>query len=148
MARELAAAERVYAGGSQARGVGKGAVAASIDHGEMTTAERPNALAEGRVRHLGAKTFVLDGSEWVDTAYDRAECGPILIGWGGERFFKLLGLCDEMPVWLSLGRCMVVMWDGQAYRVSDRLGDGTASLEGHSEAFVSEWFLAWASQSG
>lgn len=146
VARELAAAERVYAGGSQARGVGKGAVAASIDHGEMITADRTEALSGDRVRQVGAKTFVLDGSEWVDTAYDRAVCDPILVSWGGERFFELLDLCDEMPVWLSLGRCMILMWDGEAYRIGDRLGEGTASLEGHSEAFVSDWFLAWASQ--
>jgi len=143
-ARELAAAERAYAVGSQARGVGKPAVAASMDHGAMAGAERAEALSEDKVRQVGAKTFVLDGTEWVDTAYDPVACELIPVSWYSDRFFEVLALCDEMPVWLALGRNIIVVWDGQAYRIGDGLGDDSARSDDASGAFVSEWFLAWA----
>jgi len=145
VARELAAAERLHADGSLSRGVGKAAVAASVDHGGMIQAERASVVSGGRIRQVGAKTFVLDDDEWVDTAYEKGVREPVLVRWGSERFFELIGLCDEMPVWLSVGRNILVMWDGQGYRIGDGLGDGAAATAGPSELFVSAWFVAWAS---
>ena len=147
--QELAAAQASFAGDEQVRGVGKSAVAASQAQNAMATAGRADTERNESLRWVGAKTFLREGQAWVDTAYDPRDMSLEKVAWGSEAFFSLLARCTEMPRWLALGREVIVVWDGVAYRVTEPgLGDGVSEptagvAAGQDGRFVSDWFIAW-----
>lgn len=76
------------------------------------------------IRHVGERTFVLDGKRWVDSLWDgKSETRKIEAF--GDEYFELLKERPELARCLALGDRVVVVLDGQAYEVlPPQGGDG------------------------
>ena len=127
------AAEKYMATPSPAA-VGAPAVEMAEGEAEMRSADSAapasgygDAEGEGgtvrRLRHAGAKTFVLQDGIWTDTAFDAGRMVVREIAFGSEAYFELLA---EQPAWgayLALGERVVFVGDDgdglTAYRIGE-----------------------------
>ena len=81
-----------------------------------------------RVRVLGAKTFLLQGGVWTDTAYDAAKHPPVVTVQAlSDAHFALLRAIPGLAAYTSLGDVLVVLDNGKALRVSRTAGVKTLS---------------------
>ncbi len=133
---------------------GAAAVDRAAAEGEMSAAEAPMALptrtvadesgqmiVQTAVRAAGSRTFFLRGGVWVDSAFD-GESEPRVIDFASDAYFDLLSDRPELGEALALGGELVIVIDGEAYRVtSGEAGEpvqpivpGGASSSGADEA--------------
>ncbi|MFQ5856040.1 MAG: VIT domain-containing protein [Anaerolineae bacterium] len=112
---------------------GQAAVEKAQDMLGLESAQRAPALpmpveapaGEGRalqvIRTIGAKTFVLRGEVWTDTAFDPTQLTTTKIDFGSERYFELLAEHPEWGPYFAAGRRVIVTLDGKAYEI---VGEG------------------------
>ena len=71
-------------------------------------------------RTLAGKTFYLRGEAWVDGDYEMADKGSIKelnLGYLSPEYFEVLGREPGLSRYLSLGKRLVILWQGTAYRI-------------------------------
>jgi len=75
-------------------------------------------IAQNPVRTAGQWTFFLRGGVWVDSTFD-ATTEPENIPFASDAYFDLLSANPELGAALALGEEMIVVVDGQAYRITN-----------------------------
>lgn len=79
--------------------------------------EGGQAVAQAPVQSASNRTFFLRGGVWVDSAYD-GEREPQVIPFASEAYFDLLTDRPELGQALALGDELLLVIDGDAYRVT------------------------------
>ncbi len=116
---------------------GAAAVDRAAVEGSLSAAEAPlpmatmvvsgdsgQAVAQVPVQSASRRTFFLRGGVWVDSIYD-GESEPRVIPFASDAYFDLLNNQPELGEALALGEEIIVVIDGDAYRVTAQ-GDGAA----------------------
>ena len=113
---------------------GEAAVRSSIQTNEMREAETVDEAADAAsgLRNVAGKTFQqrgtvadADGVEqplWVDVDYDAESMGELdeldKIVFGSDAYFDLLNEDEFEAEWLSIGTELVIVLDGEAFRIT------------------------------
>ncbi|HRN69003.1 MAG TPA: VIT domain-containing protein [Promineifilum sp.] len=90
----------------------------------VVSGDRGQTVAQALVQSAGRRTFFLRSGVWVDSAYD-GESVPQVIPFASDAYFNLLDNRPDLGEALALGEEIIVVIDGDAYRVSAQ-GDYTA----------------------
>jgi Ca-activated chloride channel family protein len=69
------------------------------------------------VKYVGDKTFVLQDSIWIDTAYDVDKMTTTRISFGSDNYFELLAARPEWGKYFALGTHVIAVLEGTAYEV-------------------------------
>ncbi len=99
---------------------GQEAVEKAADQGAMAGAEVPAAAsveAANVVRRVGARTFVLSGDQWVDTAFDPQLMETVKVPFLSEDYFALVKARSELAAGFALGTRVIAISQGVAYEV-------------------------------
>lgn len=96
---------------------GAAAVERAVAEKDLQASEQAAAPTVQQVRQVGAKTFLLQGDVWLDTAFDSSRMQAEAIAFGSDRYFQLLARHADIGRYLALGDRLVVVLDGQAYAV-------------------------------
>ncbi len=99
---------------------GQQAVQKAMDQGAMAATEAPVALPEEAaevVKLVGARTFVLSGDTWVDTAFDPGTMVTQKVAFLSDDYFSLSQSRSEIAAAFALGEHVIVVFDGVAYEV-------------------------------
>lgn len=99
---------------------GQAAVEKAADQASMAAAEAPapqTGEAVNRVRQAGARTFVLAGEQWIDTAFDPEQMETIKVAFLSDDYFALVDAHPELAAAFALGRSVIALADGAAYEV-------------------------------
>jgi hypothetical protein len=99
---------------------GQAAVQKAADQASLAGAEAPaeqSAQAAGRVRQVGARAFVLSGSQWIDTAFDPEQMETIKVAFLSEDYFALAERYPELAAAFALGQLVIAFADGKAYEI-------------------------------
>lgn len=118
--------EMVAATEAPAPAMGAGAVEKSMAAQELKEADvlsRPAAGDQQELRHVADKVFVLRDGIWTDTSFDPSRMSTIDVQFGSPAYFELLSRYPASGRYLAVGREVVVVLDGSAYRVA---GEGNA----------------------
>jgi hypothetical protein len=75
------------------------------------------AEAAGRVRQVGARSFVLSGDQWIDTAFDPDRMETVKVAFLSEDYFTLAERSPELAAAFALGPAVIALADGVAYQV-------------------------------
>jgi hypothetical protein len=85
------------------------------------------------MRHVGAKTFVLQRGVWIDTVFNPDTMATEQIGFGSEAYFDLLAARPGWGDYLALGERVIFVVDeagvGTAYEIVAE-DEGTAGPSG------------------
>jgi hypothetical protein len=90
------------------------------------------------VRHVGAKTFVLEDGVWIDTAFDPDTMTTERVEFGSETYFELLAARPGWGDYLALGERVIF--------VSDEAGEPTAYEIGEAGEGGEGWAVAPATK--
>jgi len=85
---------------------------------QSDTVQAPAAEAVGRVRIVGAHTFVLSDGVWVDTAFDPETMQTVRVAFLSEDYFALVERYPELGASFALGPRVIAVLDGAAYEVT------------------------------
>jgi Ca-activated chloride channel homolog len=99
---------------------GQAAVQKAADQASLAGAEAPaeqSAEAAGRVRQVGARTYVLSGEQWIDTAFDPQQMKTVKVAFLSEDYFTLAERYPELGAAFALGQSVIAFADGVAYQV-------------------------------
>ena len=99
---------------------GQTAVQSAADAGAMQEASKaPEVSGEAlrTVRVVGARTFVLSDSKWIDTAFDPDKMQTIQVEFLSANYFKLVGEKPDLADAFALGDQVIALVDGVAYEV-------------------------------
>jgi hypothetical protein len=102
--------------------------AGSRDEAEATGV----AGAGSGIRKAGAKTFLLTGGKWRDTALDdpaAAKAPALRIKFGSDAYFQLLGAFPELARYAALGKSVTVWYRGTVVELDESAGETTVDLE-------------------
>jgi Ca-activated chloride channel family protein len=84
----------------------------------------------GRVRHVGAKTFVLEGGVWIDTAFNPDTMTPERVGFGSETYFELLAARPGWGDYMALGDRVIFVTDEAGGPTAYEIGEeGNGSIQ-------------------
>jgi hypothetical protein len=119
---------------------GESAVDRAAMEGDMAAAEAPlpmatmavsspGSVAQARpvVQTAGNRAFFLRGGVWVDSAFDPAAGEPQTVAFASDAYFDLLADRPELGQALALGEEIILVIDGQAYRITGAGGESTAT---------------------
>jgi Ca-activated chloride channel family protein len=81
------------------------------------TAAEPTEEYRGAVRHVGARSFVLQGETWVETTFDPSTMTPTKVVFASDEYFALLAEHPELGPAFALGANVIAIAGGQAYEV-------------------------------
>ena len=79
-------------------------------------------VAQAPLQIAGGRTFFLREGVWIDSAYDPA-VEPQTVTFASEAYFELLDNRPELGQALALGDELILMVDGQAYRITVEGGE-------------------------
>ena len=99
---------------------GQAAVEKAIDEGSLAEADAPAAAEESasqQIRIAGAKTFVLQGDQWLDTAFDPDTMSTVKVHFLSDDYFDLAASTPELASAFAVGTSVIVVFDGTAYEV-------------------------------
>jgi Ca-activated chloride channel family protein len=99
---------------------GRGAVEKAAGQGAMSSAEAPSDVsqeAQGVVKIVGSRAFVLSDGVWVDTAFDPDKMETQKVSFLSEDYFKLIEARPVLGAAFSLGERVIAFSDGNAYEV-------------------------------
>lgn len=102
---------------------GQAAVEKAAGQGAMSQADAAPAVpveAGQQVRAVGHKAFVLQGSVWVDTAYDAGKMQPRKIIFLSSEYFSLARSNADLAAAFALGTEVIVVNDGRVYQVVEK----------------------------
>jgi Ca-activated chloride channel family protein len=71
-----------------------------------------------QIRHVGDKTFVLQGGAWTDTRFDATRMRPKQVSFASEAYFRLLRERPELGQYLAIGESVIVVVEGTAYQIA------------------------------
>jgi hypothetical protein len=71
-----------------------------------------------QIRHVGDKTFVLQGGAWTDTRFDATRMRPRQVSFASEAYFRLLRERPELGQYLAIGESVIVVVEGTAYQIA------------------------------
>jgi Ca-activated chloride channel family protein len=110
---------------------GEVAVDRAAMEADLAKAEAPMAMAtmapeeqaggftrQQRVVSAGSKTFFLRNGILVDSAFDAQVGEPQIVPFASDAYFDLLNAWPEAGEYLALGEEILVVLDGQAYRIT------------------------------
>ena len=99
---------------------GQAAVEQAIDEGSLAEANAPAEVEESvsqQITVAGAKTFVLQGDQWLDTAFDPDNMPTVKVSFLSDEYFTLAGSNPELAAAFAVGQSVIVVFDGTAYQV-------------------------------
>ncbi len=99
---------------------GQAAVEKAAGQSSLANAEAPAPSAEeagGKVKVVGAHSFVLKDGTWIDTAYDPSKGKTVKVAFLSDDFFALTKADPELAGAFALGPSVIAMADGTAYEV-------------------------------
>jgi hypothetical protein len=99
---------------------GQAAVQSAVDAGAMQGAASAPGVegdASSTVRVVGARTFVLSGGKWIDTAFDPDKMQTKKIDFLSKDYFRLINAHTELADAFALGEQVIALADGVAYEV-------------------------------
>jgi Ca-activated chloride channel family protein len=99
---------------------GQAAVQSAADAGAMqgaVSAPEIKGEASSTVRVLGARTFVLSESKWIDTAFDPDTMQTTAIDFLSQDYFDLVAAHPELADAFALGEQVIALSEGVAYEV-------------------------------
>ncbi|MHB9034211.1 MAG: VIT domain-containing protein [Anaerolineae bacterium] len=143
-----AAAQKLYAAApaneaertNGAQAVGAGAVDKSVVQDALRSADVAQSRA-AQVKTIGDKTFILQGSTWIDTLY-RTGRKTIDIRYGSARYLQLLDGSSDWNRYLALGPDVIVVQDGEAYHIGV-YGDTEAHILIKPESAWLDLIITW-----
>jgi len=110
---------------------GAGAVTASEAVRSYAGAANTRQVRSEEVRYVGDKTFFLRDGYWQDSQY--REGAPARdYAFGSEAYFGLVASRPELGRYLSLGKAVIVSYDGENFRISER----DTAVEGEGTSFL------------
>jgi hypothetical protein len=68
------------------------------------------------IKYVGEKTFYLRDGVWVDSEYKEG-MKTIEVSFGSEGYFNLLSEKSDLGKYFSLGKKVIVCWQGSCYRI-------------------------------
>lgn len=98
--------------------VGEMAVEGSIEEQTLREADVASENDTDQIKMVADKTFVLRDGVWTDTVYDAEIMAVEQISFGSQRYFTLLDEDESLRRYLAVGCDVLLVWEGQAYRVS------------------------------
>ena len=97
---------------------GEAAVDSSLKLGGLRDADTAdNSTPTETLRLVGSKSFFLRHGFWTDSGY--VDQPTLDLDYGSDAYFDLLTRTPELGRYLALGTQIIVLWEGQAYRVID-----------------------------
>jgi Ca-activated chloride channel family protein len=99
---------------------GQEAVQKAADQGSLAGAEAPAAPPQeesSRVRVVGARTYVFQGGQWIDTAFDPERMETVKVSFLSDDFFALAASRHELASAFALGEAVIALAGGVAYEV-------------------------------
>lgn len=105
---------------------GAPAVERSVGHRALQDSAVVQAPISNQVAQVRNHAFILRDGVWADTRYDPQQMQPRKIRFGSDAYFALLNTHSEAGKYLSLGRNMIIILDGQAYEIAEGEGLETA----------------------
>jgi Ca-activated chloride channel homolog len=99
---------------------GQAAVQSAADAGAMQQAASATELmpeASSTVRVLGARTFVLSGGKWIDTAFDPDRMETTKVDFLSQEYFRLVEAHPDLADAFALSEQVIVLSGGVAYEV-------------------------------
>lgn len=72
------------------------------------------------IKQVGDKAFMLKGGFWIDTTFEQGKMEVIEVPFGSEAYFRLLSENPRIGRYFSLGRQIIVVEKGKAYKVVER----------------------------
>ncbi|MDQ3168279.1 MAG: VIT and VWA domain-containing protein [Chloroflexota bacterium] len=101
---------------------GQAAVDEAAAGGDLARAESapvPGADATGRVRYVGARTFIDQDGVWVETTYDADLMTTVTVVYGSDEYFRLATERPDLASAFALGSRVIAIDGGIAYEVVD-----------------------------
>jgi len=102
---------------------GQAAVNKAAGEGALSQAQLPAQNQDNttqNIKTVDARTFVLTGSVWIDTAYDPNKMQTKKVAFLSGDYFNLAESRPDVAAALALGQQVIVVADGQAYEVVDQ----------------------------
>lgn len=99
---------------------GAEAVQKAADQANLAGAQAPAEIsgeAAQQVKILGARTFVLQGNRWVDSAYDPERMQAVKVPFLSQEYFRLAQSSPELAAAFALGEKVIALANGTAYEV-------------------------------
>jgi len=99
---------------------GAAAVARSVEENRLRKAETgagSGGYGAEAVKTIADKSFISRAGTWIDTAYDENTMTPVEIKFGSQAYFDLLAQNPQWGRYFSLGMHIIVVLDGQAYKI-------------------------------
>jgi len=96
--------------------MGAGAVQDAENREALRSSERVQDNSEA-IKYARDKVFVVRDGIWTDTTYD-GSMETVKIGFGSDDYFALIAAHPEWGHYFSVGREVIVVLDGVAYRVA------------------------------
>lgn len=99
---------------------GQEAVQKAADQASMAGAESIQTSPEeavGRVKAVGARTFLFTEDKWVDTAFDPQAMQPVQVAFLSEDYFRLVQAYPDLAAAFALGSQVIAIADGVSYEV-------------------------------
>lgn len=98
---------------------GASTVESSMVLQELKKIEHTNGPGLSTVRHVRSKTFVLKNEVWVDSDFSLQLKLPVIkLEFGSEEYFKTVAQHTELAKYFSLGKKLVVVFEGKIYEVN------------------------------
>jgi len=97
---------------------GPGAVSASQANKSLQDANAAPSSGEGKVKHVGAKAFILRNGVWTDTAFVPEKMTTTKIVFGSAQYFDLLTQHPEWNKYIAVGAQVIFVVDGVAYEIT------------------------------
>ncbi len=103
---------------------GRSAVESSKDKQALSVAETVTVQrsedSASQIRKVAGKTFYLRDGVWTDSEFkSESKLQVINLKFASDEYFKLAGQDRKLADYLSLGKRVVVVWQGKVYRVEE-----------------------------
>ncbi len=82
-------------------------------------AEHDQSMLSGQIRAAGGRTYLLQGSTWVDTAFDQARMKITPVTFLSPKYFELVKKYPSLGATFALGPSVITLVGDQAYEVVD-----------------------------
>ena len=91
--------------------------AESVPQVGMPVDEYTGEIQQQQLKHVGEKTFFLQGEIWIDSQYDSSTMTVIEIGFGTDVYYQLLSVKPGWGKYLALGEQVIFLADGDVYQI-------------------------------
>jgi Ca-activated chloride channel family protein len=86
----------------------------------LTVGTKDEAAANSSMRQVAGKTFYLRDGVWTDSEFKAdAKLPEVSLKFASEEYFKLINQLPRLADYFALGQRVVVVWQGNIYRVTE-----------------------------